>query len=138
MIANSLVDDIYSVIKRPLKIATETALDAVLTSTGIGSLAVPVVNSLVDVAFDALENQIIKTAKTVNIDDNSSVQPKLSTSTITSSLYATPLSDNDDTSMSVQMGAGLGIKYKCMTFTMPYYTWGYSKPYNAPVSSPNR
>lgn len=56
MIANALVDSVYSVVKRPLKLATETALDAVLTSTGLGTIAVPVVNSLVDVAFDALEN----------------------------------------------------------------------------------
>lgn len=36
------------------------------------------------------------------------------------------------------MGAGLGIKYKCITFTMPYLTWSYAEPYNAPLSAPNR
>lgn len=36
------------------------------------------------------------------------------------------------------MGAGIGIKFKKIIFTMPYYTWGYNKPYNAPANDPNR
>jgi hypothetical protein len=54
--ANPLVDTVLSLIKRPLKITTQTALSSVLVASGFGSVAVPLVNSLVDVAIDALED----------------------------------------------------------------------------------
>jgi len=36
------------------------------------------------------------------------------------------------------MGAGIGKTYKKVRFTIPYKTWGYDKPYNAPINDPNQ